>query len=198
MTPNPARRSERSRIAILAAALELVREVGYGKLTVEAIAARAGVGKQTIYRWWPSKAAVIFDAFLQHNQTPAAGEVVLPDTGDFAADMRLVLHATVAEFNDPTFASAYRALNTDVQDDPELAEQMLARVLKPTLEAVGERFRAAQRAGQIAGGVDLEVAVEALFGPIYYRWLLRTAPLTTGYADAVLEQLLRGWQAYRP
>ena len=58
------RRNEASRRAILAAAFELVQEVGYAKLSIEGIAARAGVGKQTIYRWWPSKGAVLFDAFL--------------------------------------------------------------------------------------------------------------------------------------
>lgn len=63
-TSNPARRSEQSRQAILSAAFDLVAESGYARLTIEAIAARAGVGKQTIYRWWPSKGAVLVDAFL--------------------------------------------------------------------------------------------------------------------------------------
>ncbi|MFI6813565.1 TetR/AcrR family transcriptional regulator [Nonomuraea sp. NPDC050328] len=190
MSPNPARRSERSRTAILTAALELVQEIGYAKLTVEAIAARAGVGKQTIYRWWPSKAAVMFDAFQRHNAA-AQEQVVLPDTGDLAADLRLVLHETVAEFNDPAFASAYRALNTEVQDDPVLAEQLLERLLRPALEAVKARLRTAG----LPAGLDLDVAVEALYGPFYYRWLLRTGPLTTGYADRLLELWLRGVRA---
>ncbi|MEU7003369.1 TetR/AcrR family transcriptional regulator [Nonomuraea sp. NPDC046570] len=192
--PDPARRNERSRQAILSAALDLIGELTYPKVTIEAIASRAGVGKQTIYRWWPSKAAVVFDAFMMLNKG-GSSEVVLPDTGDFAADMRVVLHATVAEFADPRYASAYRALNTDVQDDPALAEQMLARVLRPTLEAVKERLRAAQRAGQIDTGIDLDVAIELIYAPLYHRWLLRTGPMTTAYADQVLDLALR---ALRP
>ncbi|MEV4089583.1 helix-turn-helix domain-containing protein, partial [Nonomuraea fuscirosea] len=80
--PNPARRSERSRQAILDAARELVSEVGYAKLTIEAIAARAGVGKQTIYRWWPSKGAVVLDAFLALSEAGPGRSMALPDTGD--------------------------------------------------------------------------------------------------------------------
>lgn len=186
--PDPTRRNERSRQAILAAAIELIKEVGYAKVSVEAIAARAGVGKQTIYRWWPSKAAVVFDAFLALNPGEP-GE--LPDTGDIVADLRLVLHATVAEFNDPAFEAAYRALNTDVQDDPALGERMREQVLRPTLATVKRRLAAAQEAGQVRRDVDLDVVVEALYGPFYYRWLLRTGKLTTGYADEVLALSMR-------
>lgn len=193
--PDPTRRNERSRRAILTAATDLIAELGYAKVSIEAIAARAGVGKQTIYRWWPSKAAVVFDAFLDINRQstdPGAGE--LPDTGDFAADMRVVLHATVAEFNDPDFESAYRALNTDVLQDPVLGARMLDQVLRPTLEAVKERIRAAQRVGQVRADVDLDVVVEVIYGPFYYRWLLRTGEMTTGYADVVLDLTLTALQ----
>src|SRR4051812_2052510 len=102
-TPDPARRSDRSRRAILDAALALVGEVGYNRLTIEAIAARAGVGKQTIYRWWPSKAAVLLDASLAlaGDVPEGEGRPGLPDTGDLAADLKRVLRATVDEFNDP-------------------------------------------------------------------------------------------------
>ncbi|WP_373456817.1 MULTISPECIES: TetR/AcrR family transcriptional regulator [Brevibacterium] len=79
--PNVARRSERARTAILTSALQLARDVGYSRMSIEGIAADAGVGKQTIYRWWPSKAAVVFDAILEQNSQDG-GEVVIPDTGD--------------------------------------------------------------------------------------------------------------------
>jgi AcrR family transcriptional regulator len=86
MSPDPTRRNERSRRAILEAASELVADTGFVRLTVEAIAARAGVGKQTIYRWWPSKGAVVFDALLAEG-LGAEGESRLPDTGDLRADL---------------------------------------------------------------------------------------------------------------
>ncbi|MCY1043296.1 TetR/AcrR family transcriptional regulator [Corallococcus sp. bb12-1] len=184
-TPEPARRSERSRQAILTAAVELVGEVGYARLTIEAIAARAGVGKQTIYRWWPSKGAVVLDAFvgLGGSSEPAA----LPDTGDLEADLKTVLRATVRELTDPRFELPSRALTAESQSDPALAQQFVEAVLRPHLTAIQERLRAAQRAGQVAKGVDLSVAVELLVGPLFHRWLLRTAPLTRAYADTVAE-----------
>src|SRR4051812_8481063 len=122
-TPEASRRSERSRQAILTAAVELVGEVGYARLTIEAIAARAGVGKQTIYRWWPSKGAVVLDAFvaLGGSSEPAA----LPDTGDLEADLRTVLRATVQELTDPRFELPSRALTAESQSDPALAQQFV-------------------------------------------------------------------------
>ncbi|WP_459249856.1 TetR/AcrR family transcriptional regulator [Streptomyces youssoufiensis] len=189
--PDSSRRSERSRRAILDAALELVGEVGFGKLTIEAIAARAGVGKQTIYRWWPSKAAVLFDSFLE--QSGGAGaEITLPDTGDIVADAKDVLRATVDTMDDPKYALPTRALIAESQSDPELGAEVNARVLEPQLAAWTGRLRAAQEAGQIAPDADLRVAVEMLVGPIFHRWSLRTLPMSHAYADAIVDQVLGG------
>jgi AcrR family transcriptional regulator len=186
--PDPARRNERSRQAILTATADLLGEVGYTKLAVEAIAARAGVGKQTIYRWWPDKGAVVLDAYLV--LVGADQDLALPDSGDFEADLRKVLGFMVDSLAEPVFEQRYRALLTAIQDNPELAAALLDRLLKPWLEATKERLRAAQQAGQI-GDVDLEVAAELLYGPIYYRWLLRTAPISRQYLDAVVAMTLR-------
>jgi AcrR family transcriptional regulator len=190
VTPDPARRSERSRRAILTAAADLVHEVGYRKLTIEAIAARAGVGKQTIYRWWPSKGAVVLDGFLASvNENP--DDLSLPDTGDVAADLSAVVRAIVAELADPKLSGTTRALMIEMQDDAEFADMVLERLLGPQLQAIAERLRAAQDAGQLRADLDLAVAVELLVGPLYHRWLLRTAPLTEAYADTVTDLALR-------
>lgn len=187
-TPDPGRRSERSHQAILTAAVELVGEMGYARLTVEAIAARAGVGKQTIYRWWPSKGAVVLDAFVA--LSGADRDTALPDTGDLEADLKGVLRATVAELGEPRFDLPSRALTAESQMDPALAKQFVDEVLRPHLEATKARLRSAQKAGQVAKGIDLDVAVELLFGPLYHRWLLRTAPLSKAYADTVVDYAL--------
>ncbi len=189
--PNVTRRNERSRRAILDAALELATELGYQKLTIESVAARAGVGKQTIYRWWPSKGAVLFDALLARTQdTDGAG--ALPDTGDLAADLKAVLRATVAEFADPAFSGPIRALTVELAQDPELAEQYQERLDRPMRELKKARLRAAQDAGALRAGADLEVLADLLFAPIAQRWLLRTGPLTPEYADAVVDHALHG------
>ncbi|WP_338864333.1 TetR/AcrR family transcriptional regulator [Myxococcus stipitatus] len=185
-TPDVGRRSERSHQAILKAVVELVGEQGYARLTIEAIAARAGVGKQTIYRWWPNKGLLVLDAFAA-----LMGEAVpLPDTGDVVADLKLVLRATAAELCSPRFEVPSRALTAESQLDPALAKQFVDTLLRPSLEVTKERLRVAQRAGQVAAGVDLDIAVELLVGPLFHRWLLRTAPLTPEYAETVAEYAL--------
>ncbi|RJL30466.1 TetR/AcrR family transcriptional regulator [Bailinhaonella thermotolerans] len=192
-SPDPARRSERSRRAILAAARELVSEVGYAKVSIEAIAARAGVGKQTIYRWWPSRGAVIFDSFLALSE--GAEGMALPDTGDLAADLKLVMRATAAEFADPAFEAPIRALNAEIINDPELARQYHEKLAAPVDEAKRERLRSAQRAGQLPPDIDLDLFLEFLYGPFYQRWLTRGGPLTPEYADSLVDLTLRAFRA---
>ncbi len=189
-TPDSTRRSERSRRAILDAALELVGESGYQRLTIEAIAARAGVGKQTIYRWWPSKAAVLFEACLPEGTD--AETVELPDTGDLEADLKTVLRATVDELNNPRLEAPTRALTAESQNDLQLARALTEKVLEPQLQAYVRRFRTAQQAGQIDARTDPRIAVELLVGPLFHRWQTRTFPLTHEYADTVVDLALRG------
>ena len=192
MTPNTARRKETSRRAILTAAFELVQEVGYAKLSIEGVAARAGVGKQTIYRWWPSKGAVLFDAFRMLSEGAEGEPPVLPDTGDLAADLTAVLRATVEELNDPRYDPAMRALATEITLDPELAAAYAEQLDGPLREAKRQRLRSAQQAGQLAEDLDLDVAVDLIWGPVLNRWLYRSGPLTTEYTDRVVATALAG------
>ncbi|MEK9519960.1 TetR/AcrR family transcriptional regulator [Streptomyces sp. NPDC087908] len=195
--PDASRRSERSRRAIFDAALALVSETGYAKTTIEGIAARAGVGKQTIYRWWPSKAAVLLDAFLDlaaraNEALSGEGASEIPDTGDLAADLRYVLRATVDEMNDPAFDGPSRALAAEGIVDPELGARFTEALLEPQLQYYVRRITAAQAAGDVDPGVDPRVALELLVGPLHHRWLHRTLPLTHAYADTLVDLALRG------
>ncbi|MFJ6750645.1 TetR/AcrR family transcriptional regulator [Streptomyces sp. NPDC091266] len=187
--PDSSRRSERSRRAIFEAALTLVGEVGYQKLTIEGIASRAGVGKQTIYRWWPSKAAVLLDAFTVDVDDYADG---VPDTGDLAADLKSVLRATADEFNNPAFQAPYRALAVAGANDEELSRAFVARLLEPGIQVYVDRLRAAQEAGQVDADADPRVAAEMLLSPFSQRWLMRTGELTYEYVDTLVDLALRG------
>jgi AcrR family transcriptional regulator len=190
--PDSSRRSERSRRAIYDAALALVGEVGYTRTTIEGIAARAGVGKQTIYRWWPSKAAVLLESFLDLAEQAADGEEAIPDTGDLEADLKLVLRATVDEMNSPVYDGPARALAAEGVVNPELGAQFVNKLLEPQLQLYVKRLRAAQDAGEVRGDIDLRIALELFTGPLAHRWLLRTLPLTHDYADAIVDYALHG------
>jgi AcrR family transcriptional regulator len=173
---------------VLTAAWDLVMEVGYAGLTIEGIAARAGVGKQTIYRWWPSKGAVLFDAFLTVEGDQPAG---LPDSGDLDADLTEALRATVAEMNDPRYDEPMRALHIEILQDPALAAVTAERWDDPRSERRKNRLRSAQDAGQLPDDLDLDVAIELLWAPLLNRWL-HNQPLTAQYADEVVQTALRG------
>ncbi|WP_405837865.1 TetR/AcrR family transcriptional regulator [Streptomyces platensis] len=189
-TPDSSRRSERSRRAIFDAALALVGEVGYDKLTIEGIASRAGVGKQTIYRWWPSKAAVLLDAFTATvDDYDAKG---LPDTGDLAADLKFVLRATADKFNDPAFQAPYRALAAAGANDEELSRTFVARLSEPGTRLYVDRLRAAQETGEVGADIDVRIAAEMLLSPFSQRWLMRTGELTYDFVDTLVDQVLRG------
>lgn len=190
--PDPARRSETSRRAVLTAAFDLLQEMPYPQLSIERIAARAGVGKQTIYRWWPSKAAVLLDAFLLLSEGGEGEPPTLPDTGDLDADLRLVLHATVAELNDPRLDQPMRALATEVAHDAALAAAYHERLDGPLKEAKRQRLRSAQEAGQLADDLDLDLAVDLIWGPVLNRWLQRSGPLTDEYVDRLVTTALGG------
>ncbi|MEU5531962.1 TetR/AcrR family transcriptional regulator [Streptomyces sp. NPDC020362] len=196
--PDSARRSEKSRRAIYAAALGLVGEVGYAKTTIEGIAARAGVGKQTIYRWWSSKADVLMEAFLdlgdQASEQAGAvgGEYVIPDTGDLAADLKLVLRLTVDQLLDPRFEVPSRALAAEGVVNEPLGREFVAKLLEPSLQLYVQRLRSAQDAGDVRKDIDPRIALELFVSPLAQRWLQRTAPISHAYTDTLVDYALHG------
>ncbi|MFD3500471.1 TetR/AcrR family transcriptional regulator [Streptomyces sp. NPDC058676] len=195
--PDTTRRSERSRRAIYDAAIALVAEVGYPRTTIEGIAARAGVGKQTIYRWWSSKADVLLEAFLDLSEQ-AAREAdpqdvyVIPDTGDLAADLKAVLRATVDQLKDPRFEGPSRALAAEGVVDEQLGRVMVGKLLEPSLQLYVDRLRAAQEAGQVRREIDPRIALELFVSPLAQRWLQYTGPISYEYTDTLVDYALHG------
>jgi AcrR family transcriptional regulator len=184
----PSRRSERSRLAILDAALALCREHGYVNVTIEAIAARAGVGKQTIYRWWPSKGAVLLDAF--ERISTAANP--LRDTGDVVDDLRAFVTKLAAQLADDDIGPHLGALICEAQHDPDLRNALLERHFKPFRAAFSERIRTAQDAGQLSERLDIDALFDLIFGALYPRHLLHTGPLDRRYARFVVDTVIAG------
>ncbi|MFD9463155.1 TetR/AcrR family transcriptional regulator [Streptomyces sp. NPDC060027] len=195
-SPDSTRRSEKSRRAIYAAALALVGEAGYPRTTIEGIAARAGVGKQTIYRWWSSKAEVLLDAFMDLGEQAAraAGQepYEIPDTGDLAADLKLVLRATVDELLDPAFEVPSRALAAEGLVNERLGAEFVAKLLEPQLQLYVRRLRSAQAKGDVRRDIDPRIALELFVSPLAQRWLQRTAPISYDYTDTLVDYALHG------
>jgi AcrR family transcriptional regulator len=194
--PDSARRSDRSRRAIYEAALALVSESGYQKVTIEGIAARAGVGKQTIYRWWSTKAEVLLEAFLDLSDQAAAAlgstPFEFPDTGDLAADLKFVLRATVDQLFDPRFEAPSRALAAEGVVNEKLGSEFVAKLLEPQLQLYAERLRSAQNTGQVRADIDPRIALELFVSPLAQRWLQYTGEITYDYVDTLVDYALYG------
>lgn len=174
--------------AIMKATLDLAREVGYAKLSIEAVATRAGVGKHTVYRRWPSKGLLFHDSLMALND-PAT---VRPDTGDIKEDLRQILHSTVDLMASPEWGPLYRALLGEAQQDPAVAASLKERFLDPATERMRTRVEAARRHGQIDAGFDADLAMELLAGPMYYRYLVSQEPLTYERFDRILDIVFEG------
>lgn len=186
------RRNESSRRAILDAALALGREDSYAELTIEGIAARARVGKQTIYRWWPSKGAVIYEALLDLDAADGLEATGLPHSDDLAADLKRTLGAAAAELTDPRRDKALRALAAEAAVSPGLATVYRPVLDRPGRSAALHRLRRAQEVGQLSDLVDLDIAVELLWGPVRCRWLREQGAIASEFVDTVVEVVLKG------
>jgi AcrR family transcriptional regulator len=185
-TPNPDRRSERARQAILEAALDLCSEQSWAGLTMEGIAKRAGVGKQTIYRWWPSKAAILLEAI----ESRAESTLDFPDTGNLESDLRTQMTQVVEAFLTPNFAAYSKGLIAAAQSDPAIAEAVVKTIIQPRVDLCTDRLSKAQAAGAIRPDVDLPDLVELLYAPLYYRLLLHTRPVSVDQVNNILKLVL--------
>jgi AcrR family transcriptional regulator len=185
------RRSERSHEAIIAATQELLVERSYPELTIEGIAARARVGKQTIYRWWPSKAALVLEAYLAGSEA-----VPLPVDGTTAReDIRALLGWLIAVLAQPIGGHVVAGLVGDLQRDADLAEGFHRDVVPARREAMLAALERGRERGEVRADADLDLAVDALHGAVFYRLLLSGEPLSDDFADRLAEQALTGLAA---
>jgi AcrR family transcriptional regulator len=185
--PSGRPRSERARRAILKAANELLESEGFVAVTMEAIAERAGVSKATVYRWWPNRAAVVMDGFL----STVSSEVPFPHTGHAREDMRIHMRRLTEAF-DGKIGRTVAALIAEGQANPELAEALRSRWLSVRRAEAREILEFGIDRGELREDLDLEVAVDVLYGPIYYRMLVGHAPLDDDFADALADHVFAG------
>jgi AcrR family transcriptional regulator len=182
------RRSERAHTAIIRATQELLVERGYRELTIEGVAARAAVGKQTIYRWWPSRSALVLEAYLA-----GAEPVSLPaDSGSTRDDVRALVVWLADVLALPIGRPVIAGLIADLQHDPDLAEGFRRDVVPARRQAMLAALERGRDRGEIRADADLEVAVDALHGAVFYRLLLSGEPLDEQFAERLADQALDG------
>jgi AcrR family transcriptional regulator len=186
-------RSERAHRAILQAANDLLESEQFAAVTVEAIAERAGVSKATVYRWWPNRAAVVMDGFL----SIVSSQVPFPHTGRAREDIRIHMRRLAEAFSGK-IGSTVAALIAEGQSDPELAEALRSRWLSVRREEARDILELGIERGELRDDIDPEVAVDVLYGPIYYRLLVGHAPLDNDFADALADHVFAGLAARGP
>jgi AcrR family transcriptional regulator len=179
-------RSEQARRSVLHAADGLLVERGFAQLTIEGIAARAGVAKQTIYRWWSSKTDVLMDAFIED----AAEDLQPPNTGDLAQDLRVHLRRLALFLTDSDAGAVFRALAGQAQHDADLARRLRAEHLRHQRARDRLPLERAVERGELPRGTDLDLAVDQLVGPIYYRVLVTGQPVSEPVTDALVDAVL--------
>ncbi len=181
-------RSEEARTAILTSALEIFEKSGFGGLTIEAVAERAGVGKATIYRWWPNKAALIADSF----KSAVVRDTRFPDTGSIRKDLRTQLQRLAVIFRGPR-GRILRSLIGGGQSDPELIAAFRTRWLLPRrAEALEVLDRAVQR-GELPRSVDPNALLDSLYGPLYFRMLVGHGALDSKFVEQICDAVVSGF-----
>jgi AcrR family transcriptional regulator len=181
-------RSEESRQSILRSTMKLLRQVGgYPHLSIEAIAADANVGKTTVYRWWPTKAALVADAFL----ASAEEELRFPDTGSVQNDMSLQMKRLIRIFRSKR-GKVVAALVAGGQSDPELIEAFRERFLWPRRRQAYQTLQRGIDRGELRADSNLDLVLDSLYGPIYLRFLIRHVKLEEKFADDICALVLAG------
>jgi AcrR family transcriptional regulator len=173
--------------AILRATRELLLEVGYPGLSMEAVAARAQVSKPTLYLRFPTKGALVFEAVL--GKTKA---LEMPDTGDLVADLGATYDAGVDEVAAPEARAALPILLAELSASPELARLVQSRVLGPEYHRVRNLLEQAQHHGEIRSDVDLRLVIDAFFGTALARAVILGGPLDHDFSAALVDLFING------
>ncbi len=180
-------RSPETRAKILKAAYEMLNEVGFMDLTIEGVAAKAGVGKPTIYRRWKTKAALAMDAFLE----AVNPELAFPDTGKASEDFREQMQKIVRLMNSPRGEVLASVIGCG-QADEELIAAFRENWLTPRRQDAKRIFQRGVGRGELREDLDPEVAIDALYSPLFYRLLLKHQPLTEKFVNEVVDAVMKG------
>jgi AcrR family transcriptional regulator len=174
--------------AILRATMELLTESSYGEVTMEGIAARAGVSKQTLYNWWPSKARLAMEAYA----ATAATRIPESDTGSTQEDLQRLLCFTcqVLGRGESSLGATLAGLIAAAQSDDELGCELRETLIAARRRVATRILQRGMERGEVDPELDLPLVLDLLYGPIWYRLLLRNAPLNRAFAHEIVAHLM--------
>lgn len=180
-------RDDLARQAILTATTALLEEVGFDKFRIESLAARAGVAKTTIYRWWPNKGALALEAFM----TGVAPKIAFVETATPLDDLRTQVQKVGKLYRGKTGRLLCELVALG-QADADMHRHFLDVYVTPLRHFAKKCLQRALAAGLLRSDIDLDVMVDAIYGPIWYRMILKHGPINAAYVDALLDIALQG------
>ena len=183
-------RSERAHQAILTAARELLIEGGFSALRLEHVAARAGVGKATIYRRWASKEALAQDLLLQL----AGPHIAVAETGNTREELLAAVTNPMRALTETDFGPVIRAMLAQIASNPSIGDPFRATVVAARRAEVARVIRRGIARGDLRPDADAALATELLVGPVYFR-LLFGGVLDLDFAERVVDGVMRGYSA---
>jgi AcrR family transcriptional regulator len=175
-------RSEKARKAVIQSTLALLNRVGFNELRVEAVASRAGVGKATIYRWWPNKAELVIDSFVWAVEE----ELRFPSAGPVLESIHEQMRRWAVIFRSPLGQIVATVIGAG-QSDPEILQAFRAHWVEPRRIEARRLLRLAMENGEVRDDLDPDTVLDLLYGPLYVRLLLKHAPLDENFVNTVFE-----------
>lgn len=178
-------RDEQAKEAVERATREMMLDSGYSNLTIEGVAESAGVAKTTIYRWWPSKAALVLDAAAQ------ALEIgIVPDTGNTREDLTIAVRQLVDTFSDPLAGSVILAVVAHLEADPWMAVTFRDRWVYPWRQSASEALQRAVDRGDLPSGSDLPLLLDVMVGAVFQRAVTVAEPNVEGLDSSLVDLIL--------
>lgn len=175
-------RSEKARRAVIRSTLALLERVGFNELTIEAVASRAGVGKATVYRWWPNKAELVVAAFV----SAVEEELRFPSAGPVLQSIHEQMKRWAPIFRSPLGQIVATVIGAG-QSEPEILDAFQNHWVEPRRIEARRLLQQAIDKGEIRVGLDPDLILDLLYGPLYLRLLLRHAPLDEKFVNKVFD-----------
>ncbi len=178
-------RSELSRRAIIEATISILEAEGYERLKIIDVARVAGVGKQTIYRWWRSKAELVIEAVLEET----AKHISVPDTGSIRKDLRQLVSASCHRLKNTSSGTIIVGLLMAARKDDATLKIFREQFIEARRDVIRKIFKRYQNSQEMKAEINIELIMDLIFGAIWYRLLMEHAPLDEQFANELIDHI---------